>query len=230
MEQQRQSNNAPISSGVETLIERLRDEGVERGRSEAQRLIAEAHQKANIIIDQAQQDADEILKRAQQETEHLRISGQEALDVAARDTLLTLKSQLSNHFAREVERLVSKELHSEELLRDLVRAVVMRATERIDPDERMEILLPRDVVGLEELRRKPDELSQGELTRFVQALSEEITSRGISFGQMEDSGVGLRLRLVDKSMTIDLTDQAVASLLLEHLQPRFRALLEGIVK
>ena len=30
--------------------------------------------------------------------------------------------------------------------------------------------------------------------------------------------------------TIHLTDEAIAALLLEHLQPRFRAILEGIVK
>jgi len=31
-------------------------------------------------------------------------------------------------------------------------------------------------------------------------------------------------------MVIDFTDETVAELLLEHIQPRFRALLQGIVK
>jgi V/A-type H+-transporting ATPase subunit E len=31
-------------------------------------------------------------------------------------------------------------------------------------------------------------------------------------------------------VVLDLSDQAVAAALLEHLQPRFRALLEGVVK
>jgi V/A-type H+-transporting ATPase subunit E len=41
---------------------------------------------------------------------------------------------------------------------------------------------------------------------------------------------GLRVRLVDKEVILDLSDRAVADAILEHLQPRFRALLEGIVK
>jgi V/A-type H+-transporting ATPase subunit E len=41
---------------------------------------------------------------------------------------------------------------------------------------------------------------------------------------------GIRLRLVDHDVTLELTDKAVASLILQHLQPRFRALIEGIVK
>jgi len=36
--------------------------------------------------------------------------------------------------------------------------------------------------------------------------------------------------MVDKDISLDLTDEAIAALLLEHLQPRFRAILEGIVK
>jgi len=94
----------------------------------------------------------------------------------------------------------------------------------------MEVLLPRSVVALEELRKDPDEVSGGDVTRFVQALSEEVLRDGVTFGTLEDGSGGLRLKLVDKAMTIELTDETVAGLLLEHLQPRFRALLEGIVK
>jgi V/A-type H+/Na+-transporting ATPase subunit E len=38
------------------------------------------------------------------------------------------------------------------------------------------------------------------------------------------------IRLEDNAMMIEFTDKAVATLLLKHLQPRFRALLQGIVK
>ena len=94
----------------------------------------------------------------------------------------------------------------------------------------MEIHLPRDVVGLDSLRRDPGELADGELSRFVQALSEECFRKGVTFGQMGGRHGGLKIHLEDRAMTIDLTDEAVAALLLQHLQPRFRALLEGIVR
>jgi V/A-type H+-transporting ATPase subunit E len=38
------------------------------------------------------------------------------------------------------------------------------------------------------------------------------------------------VRLVDRDVVLDLSDRAVADVILEHLQPRFRALLEGVVK
>lgn len=33
-----------------------------------------------------------------------------------------------------------------------------------------------------------------------------------------------------QEVEVDLTDQAIAKLLLRHLQPRFRALLEGVIR
>lgn len=227
---QSEGAGAPISSGVETLIERLRQEGVEQGRAQAEQLVHEVRRRADKIIADAEEEAERVGRQARLEAEQLERSGREALRVAARDTLLSLKAELGNRFAREVEGLVSREMHSEELLRELIRAVVVRAAEQVDEADRLEILLPRDAVGLEELRRNPDELSQGELTRFVKAISEEIAARGVRFGRMGDDSGGILLRLVDKSMTIELTDRAVAALLLDHLQPRFRALLEGIVQ
>jgi V/A-type H+-transporting ATPase subunit E len=53
---------------------------------------------------------------------------------------------------------------------------------------------------------------------------------GVSFSRAEDASEGIRLALLDRGVSIDLTDKAVADMLLVHLQPRFRALLEGVVK
>jgi len=227
---QQRKRHEHVAFGVEGLIERLRYEGVASGRREAERIVEEAQRRANEIIDKAELDADKIRQDAQRAVEHLKVSAKEALEVAARDTLITLKTQLTNRFAQEVKRLVSEQMHSAELLRQLILEVTGQAAERIAADDRMKILLPRDVVGLESLRRDPEELAGGELTRFVQALSEECFRKGVTFGEMEGKSGGMKIRLQDKAMTIDLTDEAVAALLLEHLQPRFRALLEGIVR
>ena len=53
---------------------------------------------------------------------------------------------------------------------------------------------------------------------------------GVTFSAADDMTAGLRVRVQDKDVTFDLTEAAVAGLLLQHLQPRFRAILEGIVK
>jgi V/A-type H+-transporting ATPase subunit E len=53
---------------------------------------------------------------------------------------------------------------------------------------------------------------------------------GVSFGVAKDNQGGLKLKLVDQEVILDMSDEALAETILEHLQPRFRALLEGMVK
>jgi V/A-type H+-transporting ATPase subunit E len=40
---------------------------------------------------------------------------------------------------------------------------------------------------------------------------------------------GIRIVMKDSGVVVDLTDAAVADVILRHLQPRFRAMLEGVV-
>jgi V/A-type H+-transporting ATPase subunit E len=94
----------------------------------------------------------------------------------------------------------------------------------------VEVLLPTRVAGVAELSQNPEELENGILTRFIRLNTQSLLKEGISFGFAEDKEGGLRLRLVDRGIVLDLTDQAIADALLVHLQPRFRALLEGVVK
>jgi V/A-type H+-transporting ATPase subunit E len=68
------------------------------------------------------------------------------------------------------------------------------------------------------------------LTRFVQLVSRGLLREGVSFGVASDRQAGLHLRLVDRDVVLDLSDVAVSEAILQHLQPRFRALLEGVVK
>ena len=90
--------------------------------------------------------------------------------------------------------------------------------------------MPETAVGLEELRRDPHELQKGTLTKVVLGLTGDMLREGVSFRVSDDVESGIYVRAVDSDVTIDLSDEAVASLLLRHLQPRFRAILEGIVK
>ena len=50
-------NAVHVSSGVEALIQRLRDEGVESGRAQAEKIVADAETRAGWILKQAEEDA-----------------------------------------------------------------------------------------------------------------------------------------------------------------------------
>jgi len=149
-----------------------------------------------------------------------------------RDAVLELKQGLANRFAEQVRGLVSEVARDEEMLKRMVLAVAARSRKEagMDDDARLEIVLPRSVVGLDDLRKNPEELREGSLTHFAAASAADMLREGVSFTRAEDGAEGIRVRLVDSDMVVDLTERAVAEVILRHLQPRFRALLENVVR
>jgi V/A-type H+-transporting ATPase subunit E len=220
------------SSGVEALIERLREEGIKAGREEAERIESAARHQASEILAEAETKARGIVENARQEAKNLCTGGKDALRIAMRDTVLKLKAQLAERMSDQVRRLVAKELSRETFLERLILEVASRAREDagVDRGEPVQILLPRELVGIEELRRNPLELREGSLSHFVLSLSADILAEGVTFCVADAPGPGIRLYLKDRDIQIELTDAQVTQVLLEHLQPRFRAILEGMVK
>lgn len=225
------STASQTSSGVDALIARMRDEGVAAGRREAERLVAEAQAHAREILEKAEASAKTQTSAAATEAAALRRAGEEALRMAARDTILEIKERLARKFAGEVSKAVAIAMSDEELLKRMILAVAGRAREEggTDGSAELEVDLPRAVVGLDELRRNPEGIKPGSLMHFVAATAGDMLREGVVFARNEQAEGGIRVKLKDSGVSIDLTDRAVAEQLLAHLQPRFRALIEGAV-
>ncbi len=220
------------SSGVEALIERLRDAGVASGREEGERLIEEARHESEQILADARREAEVILLQARAEADMVRNAGEEALRTAMRDTVLKMKGHLSTRFSEEVRRLVSAEMAQEAFLERLILEVAGRVRRDVDLDNtaQFEILLPEDVVGMDELRAHPEKLREGSLSHFVLSVANELLRDGVVLRTSDKLEGGIRILLHDGEIQVDLSPGKVAEVLLEHLHPRFRAILEGAVK
>ncbi len=219
----------PVSHGVEELIERLRDEGVKAGRSEAERIVADAEGRARWLVEQAQDESENLITKARSEAQALKSSADDALQVAARDMLLSIRERLTHRFAGEVRRLVSEQLSDKEFLRQLVLEVAGKQREVLEEGGDVEVVLPRKALEVDELHKAGD-VQGGKLTELVLGITDTMLRDGVSIRVSDEEIEGISARLVDDEIQVDVTADAVASLLLEHLQPRFRALLEGIVR
>jgi V/A-type H+/Na+-transporting ATPase subunit E len=221
----------PVSSGIDALIRRLKQEGADEGRAEAPKLVADAEARARELLAQAEAKAKQRTDDATQEADRLKRAGQEALKVAMRDAVLELKEGLSGRFAQQVQGVVAKLSTDEGVVKRMILAVASRARGEagIDNVKQLEIILPRTVVGLDELRRNPQELRDSALSQFALASVADMLRAGVTFTRSSDDAGGIRIVLKDTGVVVDLTDAAIAGVILRHLQPRFRALLEGVV-
>ncbi|MGR8935366.1 MAG: hypothetical protein ACU837_13390 [Gammaproteobacteria bacterium] len=220
------------SSGVEALIEKLRNQGVAAGQQKAESIVSDAQSRASWIIEEAEREAAAIRRKAQEDSDAMRSAGEDALRLAARDAILRLRDELLTGFSEEVLRAVGHEMADEAFLQRLILTLAGKVREqaRLDDEAELVIELPADVIGIDELRKNPDELHEGSLSRFAASLAGGLLRRGIRFEVAEERSEGLLLRLQEGEMLIDFSTATVASLLLQHLQPRFRALLQGVIK
>ncbi len=215
-----------VSVGVQELIEKLRTQGVNSGRDQADKIINDAEAKAAALIADAEKRADAIVGKAREEAGFITKAGKEALQMAERNAVLELKDFLLGKFSDQLRAVVSDSMSQEDLLEQMILEVA--SNNNLRGEKNLEVVLPKKVIGVDELRESPELMKEGGLLDFAQKRASKMLEDGVSFSVGAKDGIGFRLK--DKDVEVELTEEAVATVLLKHLQPRFRALLEGIVK
>lgn len=219
-----------VSRGVDALIERLREEGVAAGRAEAERVKAEAKAEADRILAKARAEADAYLAAAKREADAYRAAGEQALETAMRDAALRLKADMAVRFRDQVRRLVGQHVADEDVLRRMILEVVGRARDDADLEGETTVILPAQVVGPDQIRENAGDIQSDRLTEYVLGLTGEMLQDGVTLVAADDRQGGIRVVTKDGDVEVDLSDEAIAKLLLEHMQPRFRAVLEGVIR
>ena len=217
-----------VASGVQELINRLRDEGVKAGQEKSDQVLRDAQKQASQIVAQAKAEAEEILSKARSEIETERAAANESLRVAIRDTELKMEAELKADFAAHVKRLVSVELSDREFLRQVILAIAgMAAGDKACEGQPVEVLLPQDLFETDERGTRLTEKGQDRMRQVVLGISGDMLREGVDLKPSEDISGGIRIRLVGEDLEIDLSDQAISDLLLQNLLPRYRAIVSG---
>nr|WP_086937958.1 hypothetical protein [Thaumasiovibrio occultus] len=223
-----ENQNTPVSAGIKQLVETLRQEGVDAGKQEATEIISEARDEASTIVAEARDKATMILGNARKEADFITSAGKQAFEMANRNAILELKTFLQEEFAQQIKATVGAQFTDEKMLQQIILEVAGRNA--VDANEPVEVLLPTKVIGVSELSTNPEELTEGTLMHFAVAQAAEMLREGVTFNVSEDNKNALVFSLKEKDIKVEMSDEAVTQMMLKHLQPRFRALLEGIVK
>lgn len=218
------------SRGVDALIDKLRNDGVAAGKAEADRLIAEAKVEAARIVAAARAEAESELRNVRRAANSYQAAGEEALNIAMRDAVLSMKSGLMVQFELDVKRMVSTSLADPAMLKEMVLELVGSARAATGAGKDTDVILPAEIVDTQAIRENPDDIQSGKLTKFVLGIAQKMLEDGVTLHASDDLQGGIRASIKDKDILLDLSDTAVASLLMQHLQPRFRAALEGVIK
>ncbi|MEM6531661.1 MAG: hypothetical protein AAF654_03510 [Myxococcota bacterium] len=212
----------PATSGVQDLIDRIRDGGVKAAEAEANRLLDEAQNQANRLLEDARAEAEGMRAQARSEIEMEKAAALASLKLAARDTGLHLQAAVVHAFEETVKRLVSPETRDPQVVRALLLVLAGHSVEEFIDDQDLRVFISDVFVKDGEPAAETDE----GMTRAVLGLTGDMLRDGIEIVPSRDVRGGARVQVVDDNLEIDLTDETVSKLLLKHLLPRFRRILE----
>jgi len=221
-----------ISSGIDELVGKLKNDGIQAGQQKALDIIAEAEKRADQLERQAKEKADAMLKESHERIEREEQAAKDALQLAFRDMVLGMKNamleRLSSDFSREVKQQAAAVPILEKMILEAVRQISAEVRVPQDQQGDIEVLVPQQMMQLDDIRANPDKASDGPLADLSSHLTEQMFSQGVSFAA-GDQDAGIQMKLQNNEMLVDVSDKAIADLLLKYLQPRFRAILEGVI-
>ncbi len=217
-----------VSSGVQELITRLRDDGVKAGKEKAEEILQGARAEAAKIVADAEAKADEMLLRAQVQIERDKNACMGSLRTAIRDTELKMEAELKADFAAHVQRLVSIEMGDREFIKQCILAVAGMATgHMVCEGQPVEVLLPKDLFETDEFGSRLTPEGKERMHHLVLGISADMLREGVELKPSRNIKHGIRVRLKGEDLEIDLSDQAIGELLLENLLPRYQAIVRG---
>ncbi len=218
--------NSPLhTSGVQDLIDRLRDEGVTSGKSEAERLMAEARVKAMEMLDSAKSEAEQILADARKEAKSIEENGEAALRLASRDVVLRVREACYEEFKVRLNRLVKHKLSDPKLLEQMILEIAAKARPA-DSGKHFRLVLPAGQVSEQDLQNELKDVQPGSLAAFVLGLTADLLRDGLEFTVSHDNDSGVKIQIVEDDVQLELTDQTITTVLLEYLVPRYRAVMQ----
>lgn len=212
-------NDPKETSGVQELIDKLKNQGVSEGQKQAEQILKEAHNKASQILTQARAEADKLLSETRHTLEVERKSSHEAIKTAFRDTEIALRSKVREAFSTHLRRLVSLELEDKDFIKQLVLAIASVKNPEIAEVSPVEILLPSKIFESNDGKKR--------MQHLVLGITDGMLREGIELKSSTDVKGGIKVRLTGKDIELDLTDKAFTDLLLKYLLPRYREIVSG---
>lgn len=193
-----------MDNKIQELTEKIYNEGVEKGRSEAERLVAEANDKAAEIVKAAEAQAQEIVAQARKAAEELNANTRSELKLYGGQAVGAMKSEI----ATLVTDTIVKESLGKAFKDNLLKEVIIKIAERWNSDEQL-------VISTSEAE---------ELKAFFAAKAKELLDKVVEIKQV--NGVkGFTVSPADGSYKVNFGEGEFEAFLKSFLRPQIVELL-----
>lgn len=191
---------------IDELTNKIYQEGVEKGKAEAQRIVEEAQAEAQRIISEAQNKAGEITAEAQKKAEEL--------DKNTRSELKLYTAQAVNALKSEITTMVSDKLLKEAVGKattdtDFLGKFLVSLASRWDEKEQMVISAPE----------------ADKLKAYFAAHAKELLDKGLTINKINGKEVLFSIAPADGSYKINFGEEEFINYLKDFLRPQLIEML-----
>ncbi len=193
---------------LESLIEKIKKDGIAEAKKAAAAIIKEAKDKASQIIEEAGKEAAQTKNQAESRAKKLKSNTEDSLKQAARDLSLSLKEEIKRLLEKILKHKIAEGL-SADFVKELILKIAGKWSTQAEP---LEILVSK------EDQQKVEGLVLSELRSQARKKIEVKVSKNIE--------KGFRIGLKGESLYYDFTDESILESLKEFLNPAVNAILD----
>jgi len=203
-----------MDNKIEALTKKLYNEGIEKARTEAESILAEAKKKAAEIIQTAQSEAQKISSAAAASAEESKRNTNAEIKLSVQQALDAVKQQITNLIcAKVIDASASQSLSNPAVLKEFISAAVQNWKAADSRVQSLDVVLP--------------ESKKQELEAAMKNGAGSVLKDGITVSFSKSMKGGFRIGPSGAGYLVNFTDEDFAELFKQYLKPRTRELLFG---
>ena len=207
-----------MENKLQELTDKLYNEGLSKGKQEAEALKAAAAKESEQIISEARKEADRVLEAARKEAEELRTRVEGDIRMASSQTISAIRQPIRQQIeniviTKTVSASVKQNLEDPELIKTLL-ITIAKAFNAVDPAPAgLDVVLPASL--------------QKELGAWFEKKAAAVMGEGVSVSFSRQIAGGFRIGPRDGGYMISFAEGDFENILTEYLRPATRKLLFG---
>ena len=200
-----------MENKLKELTDRLYGEGLEKGRLEADRLVAEAKEKAAAILAEANAEAEQIVKKAEAKAADTEKNSMTEIQLAGRQAVAKIKNELAGVIiAKSSSEAVKAATVDAEFVKKMLLEVAKNWSGNAEQVS-LKALLPAAL--------------EAEFSKVFEASAKELLAAGVEVGYSKEVKSGFKVGAKDGGYYISFTDESFEALLDEYLREKVSQLL-----
>lgn len=204
-------NNA-MENKLQELTRKLYDEGLEKGRTEAERLVEEAKQTAAKIVAEAEAQAADIVGKAQMRAEDVEKNTMTEITLAGKQAVAKLRAEIASMIvAKSTSEGVKAAVVDPAFLKEMLLAVAKNWNGADSGKVELKALLP--------------EAERAKLDAAFEKSAKELLAAGIEVGWSKQVGSGFKVGAKDGGYYISFSEADFDALLGEYLREKVAHML-----